>query len=57
MKNNKLYPDYPIKPQKTREELDAEIRAYLAQGGKINPVPSGVTAVQPITIIRVQKGE
>lgn len=57
VKNNKTYPDYAIKPQKTREELDAEIKAYLARGGKINPVPSGVTTPSPITIIRVKKGE
>lgn len=33
--------------QKAREELEAQIAAFLARGGKINEVPANVTADPP----------
>lgn len=33
--------------QKARDELDAQIAAFLARGGRINEVPANVTADPP----------
>jgi hypothetical protein len=33
--------------QKARDELEAQIAAFLARGGKINEVPANVTADPP----------
>jgi hypothetical protein len=52
MRSNTYYHNLsrvPDKQNPEREKLEAQIKEYLAKGGKIKHVPLGSSAARPIT--------
>ena len=52
---NEMKTNYPIEkpePRKSREELDAEIKAFLANGGKVQDVNRGASTLNGMPILR-----
>jgi hypothetical protein len=58
VKSNKSYValcDSPKEPEISREELDAQIKAYLAKGGKIQELPRGASGYMPVNMYAEQR--
>jgi len=58
VKSNKSYValcDSPKEPEISREELDAQIKAYLAKGGKITQVSQGASGYKSINLYAEQR--
>ena len=52
MRSNTYYHNLERAPDKQnpeREKLEAQIKEYLAKGGKVTDVPRGASAMGPIT--------
>ena len=58
MKSNKSYIalcDSPAEPKLEQEELDRQIKAFLAKGGEVKQIPTGFSAYQTLSTIRAER--
>jgi hypothetical protein len=58
MRNNKHFAmcDSPIEPKINQDDLRAKIDDFLAKGGKIRLVPTGISNYEPLSVLRKNKG-
>lgn len=58
MRNNKHFAmcDSPMEPKINQRELRAKIDDFLAKGGRIQLVPTGVSNYEPLSVVRKNKG-
>lgn len=58
VKSNKSYValcDSPKEPEISREELDTQIKEYLAKGGKIEQLPRGASGYKSVAMYAEQR--
>ena len=59
MRSNTYYYNLSRAPDKQnpeREKLEAQIKAYLASGGKVQQIPTGVSNYEPLSVVKKNKG-
>jgi hypothetical protein len=58
MRSNKSYIalcDSPAEPKLEQEALERQVKEYLAKGGEVKQIPTGMSAYRPLSTIRTEK--
>jgi len=58
MRDNRYFAlcDHPAEPPISLQELDQKVKDFLARGGKVQQIPTGVSTFEPLSVLRKNKG-
>lgn len=60
MRDNRVYTsmcESPAEPAISQAEIYAHIAAFLARGGKVQQIPTGVCSYEPLSVVQKNKGK
>lgn len=60
MRDNRVYTsmcESPAEPSISRSEIEEQVAAFLARGGKVQQIQAGVCSYEPLSVVRKNKGK
>jgi len=59
MRNNKHFAmcDSPIQPKLNQQALMTSVERFIAKGGNVTQVPTGVSGYEPLSVVKKNKGK
>ena len=60
MRDNRVYTSMcksPAEPAISQAEIYAHIAAFLARGGNVQQIPTGVCSYEPLSVVQKNKGK